>query len=283
MFESPEKAAVSAVLSMLLEVSASPKPGNVDRDHDFHDLRYEHFLASASASFPVFVRIAQGKLGVGEGVFELVRTTSELHLADNVHFGAFLLLSPLVASLGDAGRARELVESTTWRDSIAVKRAFDMSKARVVDAHSMDLRSDEVEREIEEKGLNLADWMRLAPEENFIAKEYVTGFRLSLTGKERIMEFYGETEDVNRAIVLCYLSFLSELEDPLIIAKRGRDVAVRVREMAGEALEVYESTGNFAVFEELDLRVRGLGVNPGSVADLVISSIYLALAEGWRF
>ncbi|WP_457591228.1 triphosphoribosyl-dephospho-CoA synthase [Geoglobus sp.] len=283
MFDSPERSAVCAVLSMLLEVSANPKPGNVDREHDFEDLRYEHFLASSSASFPVFLRIARGELGIGNGVLELVKTTSGFHLADNVHFGAFLLLTPLVSALGNVRKAVELLNETTWEDSLAVKRAFELSKARVVEAGEMDLKSEEVERKILERRLGLRDWMALAPEENFIAGEYVNGFQLSQTGKERFTEFYETTGDVNRATVLCYVSFLSELVDPLVIAKRGRKVAENVREMARESMEVYEVTGNFAVFHELDAEVRRLGANPGSVADLVISSLFLALAEGWRF
>ena len=43
---------------MLLEVSATPKPGNIDRDHDFDDTKYEHFLASAISAGPIFERAA---------------------------------------------------------------------------------------------------------------------------------------------------------------------------------------------------------------------------------
>jgi triphosphoribosyl-dephospho-CoA synthetase len=41
-------------LALLLEVSAYPKPGNVHRNADFNDTRYEHFLASAVAVAPYF-------------------------------------------------------------------------------------------------------------------------------------------------------------------------------------------------------------------------------------
>jgi len=41
----PDFIAGSAELAMLLEVSATPKPGNVDRTHDFEDVTYEHFLS----------------------------------------------------------------------------------------------------------------------------------------------------------------------------------------------------------------------------------------------
>ncbi|WP_456370247.1 triphosphoribosyl-dephospho-CoA synthase [Geoglobus sp.] len=283
MFSSPEDAAVSAVLSMLLEVSANPKAGNVDRDHDFHDLRYEHFLASSSAAFPVFVRIAGHEIGIGQGVLELVRKTSEFHSAENVHFGAFLLLSPLVYSMGDVRSAVRAIKGTTSEDSLYVRKAFELSKARVMEADTADLRDSDVEKKIVEMGVNLFEWMKLAPSENFIAREYVDGFPLTERGKDLIFEVYDRTEDVNATLVVCYISFLSTLRDPLIIAKKGREVAEAVREMAEESLELYRLTENFAVFGELDVRVRALGVNPGSVADLVIASAYLALSEGWRF
>jgi len=283
MFSNPSEAAVSAVLSMLLEVSANPKPGNVDRDHNFPDLRYEHFLASSSASFPVFVEIANKKLSIGEGIYKLVRVSKSFHNVGNVHFGAFLLLTPLVFSWGDVEKASNCVRETTAKDSLNVKRAFDLSNARVLDVERLDLRDRNVEDEIVERDLNLYEWMKQAPDVNFIAKEYTNSFELSRMGKKRILDYHAETGDVNKAIVLCYVSMLSELLDPLVVAKSGIKIAHKVREMARESMEFYEQTGNFSVFHELDLKVLKAGVNPGSVADLTISSIYLALAEGWRF
>jgi len=283
MFDSAEDAAVSAVLSLLLEVSANPKPGNVDREHNFNDLRYEHFLASSSASFPVFLRIAMGEIGIGEGILELVRVTKKFHTAENVHFGAFLLLTPLVSAWGDVKKAYEIVKNTGYGDSIAVKKAFDISKARVVNAEEMDLKDNDLESKLVEKRINLYTWMKLAPDENFIAKEYVNGFSLSKKGKEKLLKYWDLLGDVNKTVVLCYVSLLSELHDPLIIAKKGFEVAETVREMARESLELYNATENFAVFDELDRKILNMGVNPGSVADLVVSSIYLAFSEGWRF
>jgi len=43
-----------AQMAMMLEVCAYPKPGNVDRCHDYPDTRLEHFLASAIMVRPVF-------------------------------------------------------------------------------------------------------------------------------------------------------------------------------------------------------------------------------------
>lgn len=277
-----DELAFKAVLAMLLEVSANPKPGNVDRDHDFSDLKYEHFLVSASASFPVFREIAERKLSIGKGVYELVKRTREHHNSGNVHFGAFLLLSPLLHAHGSPENAFEEIKCSDVQDSIWVKRAFDISGARVMDVSNANLK-DEVEREIVERDLNLYRWMKLAPDENFIAKEYTSGFKLSIDGKKMLMDFYDEFGDANKAIVLTYISFLSELVDPLIIAKKGFEKAELVKKQAKLAFEIFKETGNFSVFDELDSKLLRENVNPGSVADLVISSIFLALVEGWRF
>ncbi len=274
-----ERIAVNAVMSMLLEVSANPKPGNVDREHDFDDLRYEDFLISSASSFPVFLKIAGNEIGIGEGVYRLVETTSEIHKAGNVHFGAFLLLSPLVYASGDVKEAFEAVKSTSHLDSIFVKRAFDAIKPRVMDSENLDLK-DDVERMLEERKMSLYEWMKLAPEENFIAGEYVNGFRLSAYGAEMLPELLETEKDVSRATVLLYMKFLSQHPDPLIIAKKGTEFAEKVRDMAGDYLELYLKTGNLAVFEEFDRKLLSMKANPGSVADLVISSLFVALCRG---
>ena len=121
--------------------------------------------------------------------------------------------------------------------------------------------------------------MKLAPEENFIAGELVNGYPLSLRGMELLL--YLAKEDINRAIVLTYHHFLSELIDPLIISKLGFHTAVKVRDMAREAIKRYEDEG-IRVFRKLDEELLKMGANPGSIADITISSIYLALLEGLR-
>ncbi|MFW5974397.1 MAG: triphosphoribosyl-dephospho-CoA synthase, partial [Natrialbaceae archaeon] len=37
----------NAQLALLLEVSSTPKPGNVDRKREYPDLRFEQFMAGA--------------------------------------------------------------------------------------------------------------------------------------------------------------------------------------------------------------------------------------------
>ena len=275
---SGREAAVAATLALLLEVSGNPKAGNVDREHDFEDLRYEHFLASAAGAFPVFLEVSVSRK-VGEGIYNAVVESRKWHTATNVHFGAFLLLVPLIAAWDKGGKkemaagAVDVLKKTSYEDSLLVLKAFRMSEARVVEAAKMDLSDDETERRIVEERINLYEWMKMAPEENLIAKELIGGYRISLEGAELLMSLEG---DVNERIVLLYHTLLSRYPDPLIMAKKGRDYAVGVMEMARKVLE-----GDMSI-EELDRKLIEDGANPGTIADLTASSIYFALIEGWK-
>jgi triphosphoribosyl-dephospho-CoA synthase len=183
MFETREDAAVAAVLSMLLEVSGTPKAGNVDREHNFTDLKYEHFLSSASSAFPVFLD-ATRDARIGELILKAVKNSIRWHRADNVHFGAFVLLIPLLRAWNaknakDAGEKATLeLQKTTFEDSISFLEAFRVSKARVVGVKKLDLRAEETRILIEKNRINLYGWMELAPEDNVLAKEVIGCFKL---------------------------------------------------------------------------------------------------------
>ncbi len=295
MFETGEDAAVAAVLSMLLEVSANPKAGNVDREHNFEDLRFEHFLASAAASFPVFLRATATNSteseGCGELILKAVETSMRWHKAQNVHFGAFLLLIPLLKCWNsktpkEVGRRASLIlKESTYEDSLKLLRAFRLSSARVMDAENLNLHSNETEKLIRERDVNLYSWMKMAPKENTIAKELVDGYKLSIKGSEMIIRFFEEFEDINYSIILCYYHILSENLDPLIISKFGKDTAELVSKRAEELIRDLSDDPNQNIrnFQRFDAELIKKGMNPGSVADLTISSIYLALMDGLRF
>jgi len=281
-FESPVDAAVAAALSMLLEVSGNPKAGNVDRMHEFSDLKYEHFLASATASLPVFIEVARsGK--IGEGIYKAVETSKKWHRASNVHFGAYLLLVPLLTawnaeSMFDVAKvAVENLKKTTYVDSIFISKAFRVCKARVISANNLSLQNASVEKLLLGRKVNVYEWMSMAPKENIIARELVEGYKISLRGAEYILS---SDLEVNEKIVFLYHRFLSEYLDPLIISKAGVDKAKEVLALAKKALN---SENPFKAFEELDELLINQNLNPGTIADIVVSSLYLAFVEGWRF
>ncbi|MHC1584671.1 MAG: triphosphoribosyl-dephospho-CoA synthase, partial [Candidatus Syntropharchaeia archaeon] len=130
----PEYIARCAQLALLLEVSATPKPGNVDRNHDHGDTRYEHFLASAVGVYPVFKRASRRRKGVGKLIRNAVKESTSWQRGGNTHFGAFLLLIPLSMAAGMSGNhseirvnAMKIMEGTTVEDAIELYRAFSIA------------------------------------------------------------------------------------------------------------------------------------------------------------
>src|SRR5512145_110065 len=96
-----------AQIAMMLEVCAMTKPGNVDRGHDYPDTWLEHFLASS-----IFCRSALEKAEQGTGTIgELIREATLLtgrHRGGNTHFGAFILLIPLIMGKDIDGACRSI-------------------------------------------------------------------------------------------------------------------------------------------------------------------------------
>ena len=271
-----------AALSLLLEVSVTPKSGNVDRDHDHEDLNFQHFLISSISSLEAFRAVEEKKAGIGEGIYLAVKNSVGV-CGKNVHFGSFLLLTPLILAASEltlpaspeelAGKGLEVVKKCGVEDSIYVLRAYRISGARVARAESYDL-NEVREDELRKAGLKLHKWMSLA-KDNVVAEELSKGYPASLKGCRQIEAMLEKGYSFNHAVVYAYHFLLSEYRDPLIVAKFGRDVAELVMELAGECLK----TDSIEAFKELDRKLVSSGINPGSIADLTASSIYLVLAS----
>ena len=88
----------NAQLALLLEVTGTPKPGNVDRHRDFPHLRFEHFVTGAVGARDGLAAAADGA-PVGEAFERAVAGMSE-QSGGNTQFGAVLLLTPLVRAAG---------------------------------------------------------------------------------------------------------------------------------------------------------------------------------------
>jgi triphosphoribosyl-dephospho-CoA synthase len=274
----PKECAKYGVFSLLLEVSATPKPGNVDRDHDLDDLKYGHFLISSCVVYPTFVRCAKGEKSLGSLILEAVEKSYGV-CGVNVHFGSFVLLMPLIRCIGDVNRVKRLLKETTYRDSLSVLKAYEICKPRVLDVQSLSLRSEGVKDEIISREINLYEWMNESPWENIVARELVEGYRRSLEGRDFLVEYYQEHEDLNLSIVYAYLNMLSNHLDPLVIAKFGLECAEKVRDKASKVLIDFER-GDLESVRRFDVDLVENRINPGSVADLTACSIFLALVGG---
>ncbi len=258
-----------AQMAMMLEVCAYPKPGNVDRCHDYPDTRLEHFLASAILVRPVFERAERRDGKVGELIREAVEHTTR-HSGGNTHFGAYILLIPLIMG-GDIRGAMEVVSQTDTSDAVEFYHAFSLTSVRMLRSDELDVNDPMTIGRLKERGMTLLDVMRHSAPNDLVAREWTSGFALTRRAAD-LLHSSGTGRD---AIVRMFMTLLATETDTFIVKKHGSAVAEEVRRRAEEVLERNLDAG------DLDEWCIEREINPGSIADIAIAAIYVAQGEGW--
>jgi triphosphoribosyl-dephospho-CoA synthase len=262
----------------VLEASAE-KPGNITPSHDFHDTSYEDMLRSAIAVGPELARA--GERGVGETVLATVRASRGVARA-NTNLGIALLLAPLARAALAGGALREALRATLAALDVADARAA-YEAIRLAGAGGLE---DPVEHDVRaEPAVGLREAMASAAERDTIAGEYVSDFALTFeTGVPALAAALADGLAVRAAIVELHLRLLATTPDTLIARKRGAEAAARVSAGARDVLAaggVRSAAGRRAV-EGFDASLRGDGnaLNPGTTADLVTATLFVAMFEG---
>jgi triphosphoribosyl-dephospho-CoA synthase len=248
----------AAQLACVLEVSAE-KPGNITPSHDFDDTTFEDMLRCAIAIGPELV----AERGVGETVLAVVENSPA---PANTNLGIALLLAPLAKAALAGGPLRERL-SEVLRDPGDARAAY--AAIRLAGAGGLEER---VEHDVrEEPSIGLREAMMAAAERDSIASEYVTDFALTFeVGLPALRSF---TRD---AIVELHLRLMAHKPDTLIARKAGVDVAEQVSAGAREVLAGRRTLESF----DASLRKDGNKLNPGTTADLVTATVFVALVEG---
>jgi triphosphoribosyl-dephospho-CoA synthase len=260
-----------AQLAMMLEVTAYPKPGNVDRCHDYPETRLEHFLASTIFARPALDEAVLGMGRIGEIIGHAVRDTN-CHEGGNTHFGAFLLLIPLVYG-SDIPGAIAAIAKTDTSDAIAFYKAFAMTAVKMNKTDDLDVNDPHTLTLIRDREMTLLDIMQHSAASDMVAREWVTGFLLVRRGADLLKQL----GPGRQSIVDAFLTLLATEPDTFIIKKHGIEIA---RETMLRARDVLDGKYSIRQFDE-DCIQRD--INPGSVADIMIASIYIALGEGWSW
>ena len=266
--------------SCILEVCA-PKPGNVNRNHDFPDSRFEDFLISALAIGPAFENAEQWR--VGQIIWHATEETRRL-VGSNTNLGIILLLAPLAKACPGAAGPGEIRERVN-----AVLGSLDVEDARLSYRAIRLARPGGLGRMAEadiadEPSITLLEAMRLAKERDSIAREYADGFRITFEiGLPALQEALSSGAGFQNAIVHSYLSLLSRVPDTLIARKRDIQTAERVSSLAAVVLNaggIFTPQGRTALAElDCELRDPGHTLNPGTTADLTTAAIFLALTS----
>jgi len=266
--------AENARLALLLEVAGTPKPGNVDRQRDLPDLRFEHFLAGAVGAGAGLEAAGEGA-PVGEAFEQAVAGMAD-QSGGNTQFGALLLLVPLVAAGAEGkltGAAVErVVEGTTVADAADFYRAFDHVDVTVDDPpEAGDVpdvrRGADAVPDVEAAGLTLHDVMDAAADRDDVAREWVEGFERTFAVADRIAAGSGPVTD---RLAATFLWLLSRRPDTHVATVHGDRVARRVMVRA-------QSARDRGHVEEFADALVAEGINPGTTADIVAAGCFVAL------
>ena len=268
--------AQNAELALLLEVAGTPKPGNVDREREYADLRFEHFLAGAVGARDGFDAAADGA-PLGRAFERAVEGMSQQR-GGNTQFGALLLLTPLVRAAVDRDlspdAATAVVEEATVEDAADFYRAFDhvdvFAGDLPEDADALDVRrgSDAVP-EVRDRGLTLYEVMEESADRDGVAREWVDGFERTFRAADRIA---GGEGPVPARAAETFLWLLSRRPDTFVAKQHGpeaaRSVMVRAQEAREDGAELIDAFAESLVES---------GVNPGTTADIVAAGLFVAL------
>ena len=262
-------------LSCLLEASAR-KAGNVHPEAHFEHLTYNDFVRSGQVVAPILSQAAVR--GVGPTILDAVHATRSV-CEHNTNLGIVLLLAPLAAvpvnCLTTDGIANVL-NNLTRADSDAVYEAICVAAPRGLgDAEAEDVSASPTG--------NLVEVMTLAADRDLIAAQYATGFSLVIESASRLQALNLFPDRWESAILQLQLEVMSRHPDTDIGRKCGLAEAVESAARAGEVLDAgFPANTNgqqrFTAFDAW-LREHGSLRNPGTTADLITASLFVAIRE----
>ncbi|QDU59805.1 ATP:dephospho-CoA triphosphoribosyl transferase [Planctomycetes bacterium Pan216] len=271
----PSDIATNVQLASLLE-TISRKAGNVHPGARFDDLSLLDLAGGGIAIGPVLANAPQQPLGAT--ILEAVRATRHLSRS-NANLGIILLLAPLASvSANDLtpDNVERVLATTTVSDSIQTFEAIRLANpGGLGEANEQDVASQPTE--------SLRDVMRLAASRDLIAKQYADGFvDLFDFGVPTLTRLLGHRVGTEEAVVRLHLEWLATYPDSLIARKSSFPTAEHVSEKTRTLLARIPMgclLGD-ARYWAFDAWLREERHNPGTSADFVAASLYVALQTG---
>ena len=251
------------------------KPGNVHIHAAGHGMTVEDFERSAEVAAP---RIAQAGATVGQRVLAAVRSTVAC-VGCNTNLGILLLAAPLaVAAENCRGRTlRDTLEDVLSGLTVAdADRAF--AAIRIADPGGLGAVPQNDVRQPAE--VTLIEAMRQAADRDLVARQYATSYRDVFEFCEPRYRIGADGGHEPWEVTSLYLRLLAALPDSHIGRKFGPAVAeavrVRAESLVAAGQTVAGAAPELAAFDE-DLKRAGL--NPGSIADLTVATLFAAGLE----
>lgn len=272
----PEKISAAFLAACHAELDAL-KPGNVHRHAAGHGMDVAHFERAADAAAGP---IANPSLSVGK---RILRATEASVAATglNTNLGIVLLCAPLAKAAAETsfgiGLRRRLdvilaaLDEQDAADTFAAIRIANPAGLGKVEKG--DIR-DNPER------MTLIAAMHLAAERDRIANAYVTAYSDIFDFALPVLQDARRVAtDSNLAVTTLHMSLLAEFPDTHIIRKYGEAAAAEVRQDA-RALKAQwspvASAKSISALIEFDAKMKSKGLNPGTTADFVVATLFVA-------
>ena len=280
MNEIKKKIAEAALSACLMEV-LSAKPGNVypGGEWNFHDLKVIDFIRSSMAIYYAFLN--DDYSSVGQLILNAIIQTRHV-TSTNTNLGQMILLAPLALTFFHHGNiAEDTIQNTinklNIQDSQSVYRAI-----RLANPGGMgDVKDHDI---LEVPTLPLDQIMQMAMSYDSVAKQYTNGFHDIISiGITSLLDNSFSTEEWQDMTIWCHLHFMARLPDTLIARKCGWKIAEESAKMAERVLEHHPGSSSYrSELKSLDqwLRAVGHSRNPGTTADLVTATLFVALLHG---
>lgn len=278
------KAAESAVKALLYEVSATPKPGLVDRENNgaHLDMDFFTFLSSASVLYETFYDCTvEGfdfdghdhgllldkirPMGI-RGEEKMFKATKGI----NTHKGLIFSLGVLCAAFGslcqDPNHQNPRIEEIC-------QRARDITKGIT-------------KKDFKEIGAK----SKLSYGEKLYVKYGITGIRGEVEGGFKTVlkqgipvmkEYLKQEENLNHIMVQVLLNLMTATEDSNVLGRHDMKTLEYVKEQAKEALDLGGAFTKSGIdfIRQMDRTFIERNISPGGSADLLAVTILLFLLE----
>ena len=267
------------------------KPGNVSLASAGHGMQARQFLDSAAAAAPAL--FAPGA-PVGARIEAAMAATLAV-AGCNTNLGIVLLCAPLAAALercaGSWNALGDDARPAALRASLAeVLAALDVEDTRaayraIAAANPGGLGRAEAQDVAAGPTVGLREAMRLAADRDRIARQYASDYAdLFDTGLAALRRPATASPRLDAAAVQAlFLACLGRWPDSHIVRKFGADVAQAVTDEAApwrRRAEGGEPVGDDPAFAAWDEDLKARGLNPGTSADLTVTTLFIAGALG---
>jgi triphosphoribosyl-dephospho-CoA synthase len=251
------------------------KPGNVHVHAGGHGMEVDQFEASAVAAAPFLVATGE-KVGV-----RILRAVEASFAAAgcNTNLGILLLCAPLAAAVEAPlqgtlrDRLRIVLNSFDDEDTAAVFAAIRTANPGGLGAvPEQDVAGAPT--------VGLLEAMGMAARRDRVAAAYLTDYvEVFEFGLGVLANARRQTEVDSLAVTTLHMAYLAYFPDSHILRKHGAAIAEAVREQANALAPLWQPVAQRNTLPELldfDAELKRHNVNPGTTADLVVTTLFAA-------